>query len=118
MVGLGNVDNIPDSAKSVNYANSSGNATDSTKLPLSGGTLTGTLNGTVATFSSNIDSQYNYFAYVNRDIPSKINKRIGYAGDYQQHVIMHPIYNGTLIQYNECQGKITKEEELQVLRYL
>jgi hypothetical protein len=31
-----------------------------TKLPLSGGTLTGTLNGTVATFSSNIDSQYNY----------------------------------------------------------
>jgi hypothetical protein len=40
------------------------NATDSTKLPLSGGTLTGTLNGTVATFSSNIDSQYNYFAYV------------------------------------------------------
>jgi hypothetical protein len=41
MVGL-NVDNIPDSAKSVNYANSSGNATDSTKLPLSGGTLTGT----------------------------------------------------------------------------
>jgi hypothetical protein len=37
MVGLGNVDNIPDSAKSVNYANSSGNATDSTKLPLSGG---------------------------------------------------------------------------------
>jgi hypothetical protein len=49
MVGLGNVDNIPDSAKSVNYANSSGNATDSTKLPLSGGT--GTLNGTVATFS-------------------------------------------------------------------
>jgi hypothetical protein len=49
MVGLGNVD-TPDSAKSVNYANSSGNATDSTKL-LSGGTLTGTLNGTVATFS-------------------------------------------------------------------
>jgi hypothetical protein len=43
-----NVD-IPDSAKSVNYA-SSGNATDS-KLPLSG-TLTGTLNGTVATFAS------------------------------------------------------------------
>jgi hypothetical protein len=85
MVGLGNVDNIPDSAKSVNYANSSGNATDSTKLS---GTLTGTLNGTVATFSSNIDSQYNYFAYVNRDIPSKINKRIGYAGDYQQHVIL------------------------------
>jgi hypothetical protein len=40
MVGLGNVDNTPDSAKSVNYANSSGNATDSTKLPLSGGTLT------------------------------------------------------------------------------
>jgi hypothetical protein len=39
MVGLGNVDNIRDSAKSVNYANSSGNATDSTKLPLSGGTL-------------------------------------------------------------------------------
>jgi hypothetical protein len=94
MVGLGNVDNIPDSAKSVNYANSSGNATDSTKLPLSGGTLTGTLNGTVATFSSNIDSQYNYFAYVNRDIPSKINKRIGYAGDYQQHVIL------THIQWN------------------
>jgi hypothetical protein len=25
------------------------------------------------------------------------------------------IYNGTLIQYNECQGKITKEEELRVL---
>jgi hypothetical protein len=92
-----------------------GNATDSTKLPLSGGTLTGTLNGTVATFSSNIDSQYNYFAYVNRDIPSKINKRIGYAGDYQQHVIYNPIYNGTLIQYNECQGKIKKEEELRVL---
>jgi hypothetical protein len=107
---------IQNSAKSVNYANSSGNATDS-KLPLSGGTLTGTLNGTVATFSSNIDSQYNYFAYVNRAIPSKINKRIGYAGD-QQHVIYYPIYNGTLIQYNECQGKITKEEELRVLRYL
>jgi hypothetical protein len=112
---LGNVDNI-EQCKSVNYANSSGNTTDSTKLPC-GGTLTGTLNGTVATFSSNIDSQYNYFAYVNRAIPSKINKRIGY-GDYQQHVILHPIYNGTLIQYNECQGKITKEEELRVLRYL
>jgi hypothetical protein len=66
MVGLGNV-NTPDSAKSVNYAIVR-NATDSTKLPLSGGTLTGTLNGTVATFSSNIDSQYNYF-YVNRAIP-------------------------------------------------
>jgi hypothetical protein len=86
-----------DSAKSVNYANSSGNATDSTKLPLSGGTLTGTLNGTVATFSSNIDSQYNYFAYVNRAIPSKINKRIGYAGDYQQHVILRNIqWNNTI----------------------
>jgi hypothetical protein len=108
MVGLGNVDNTPDSAKSVNYANSSGMLQIVLNY-LSGGTLTGTLNGTVATFSSNIDSQYNYFAYVNRAIPSKINKRIGYAGDYQQHVILlHPIYNGTLIQYNECQGKITK----------
>jgi hypothetical protein len=29
---ISNVDNIPDSAKSVNYANSSGNATDSTTL--------------------------------------------------------------------------------------
>jgi hypothetical protein len=29
--------------------------------------------------------------------------------DYQQHVILlQLIYNGTLIQYNECQGKITK----------
>jgi hypothetical protein len=26
--------------------------------------------------------------------------------------IMHPIYNGTLIQYNECQGITKKEEEL------
>jgi hypothetical protein len=23
-------------------------------------------------------------------------------------ILLHPIYNGTLIQYNECQGKITK----------
>jgi hypothetical protein len=38
--------------QSPNYA-SSGNATDS-KLPLSG-TLTGTLNGTVATFASSYD---------------------------------------------------------------
>jgi hypothetical protein len=86
MVGLGNV-TIRQTVQSLLTINSSGNATDSTK-PLSGGTLTGTLNGTVATFSSNIDSQYNYFAYVNRAIPSKINKRIGYAGDYQQHVIL------------------------------
>jgi hypothetical protein len=28
------------------------------QLPLSGGTLTGTLNGTVATFSSNIEHSY------------------------------------------------------------
>jgi hypothetical protein len=33
MVGLGNVDNSQTVQKSVNYANSSGNATDSTKLP-------------------------------------------------------------------------------------
>jgi hypothetical protein len=60
---VGNADNTPDSAKSVNYENSSEQA-DSTKLPLSGGTFNwNSLNGTVATFSSNIDSQYNYFAY-------------------------------------------------------
>jgi hypothetical protein len=68
MVGLGNV-TIRQTVQSLLTINSSGNATDSTK-PLSGGTLTGTLNGTVATFSSNIDS-YNYFAYVNRAIQVK-----------------------------------------------
>jgi hypothetical protein len=69
MVGLGNV-TIRQTVQSLLTMQIVRNATDSTKLPLSGGTLTGTLNGTVATFSSNIDSQYNYF-YVNRAIPRK-----------------------------------------------
>jgi hypothetical protein len=63
MVGLGNVDNIPDSAKSVNYANGSGNATDSTKLPLSGGTFNWNFKRNSCNIFINIDSQYNYFTY-------------------------------------------------------
>jgi hypothetical protein len=42
------------SGLSVNYAASAGTATDSTKLPLAGGTLTGGLQGTTATFTGNI----------------------------------------------------------------
>ena len=42
------------SGLSVNYATSAGTATDSTKLPLAGGTLTGGLQGTSATFTGNV----------------------------------------------------------------
>ena len=42
------------SGLSVNYATSAGSATDSTKLPLAGGTLTGGLQGTSATFTGNV----------------------------------------------------------------
>lgn len=56
---LGTNDNISIGAYSpgqlsVNYANSAGTATDSTKLPLAGGTLTGGLQGTSATFTGNV----------------------------------------------------------------
>ena len=47
-------------SQSVNYANSAGTATDSSKLPLTGGTLTGTLNGTAANFTNEVFSNYRF----------------------------------------------------------
>lgn len=46
-VGLGNVDNTADKDKRVSYATSAGTATDNTKLPLAGGTMTGTINSSL-----------------------------------------------------------------------
>ena len=46
-VGLSNVDNTADATKSVLYATTAGSATDSTKLPLAGGNMTGNLTTSV-----------------------------------------------------------------------
>jgi hypothetical protein len=40
-------------------------------------------------------------------VSKMIQKYVGSAGDYEQHVILlHPIYNGTLINYNKAAGTI------------
>lgn len=41
------------------------------------------------------------------NVSRMLQKSVGIAGDYEQHVILlHPIYNGTLIDYNKCSGTI------------
>lgn len=41
------------------------------------------------------------------NVSRMLQKSVGFAGDYEQHVILlHPIYNGTLIDYNKCSGTI------------
>jgi hypothetical protein len=49
-----NAANTTGNAATATYATSAGTATDPTKLPLTGGTLTGALNGTSASFSGNV----------------------------------------------------------------
>lgn len=48
-VGLSNVDNTSDADKRVAYADTAGSATDSTKLPLTGGTMTGPITSSNST---------------------------------------------------------------------
>lgn len=44
---------------------------------------------------------------VNRQVRSATQKNVGYAGDYNQHVILlHRIYDGTLIDFQYVAGKI------------
>jgi hypothetical protein len=41
------------------------------------------------------------------NVSRMLQKSVGVAGDYEQHVILlHPIYNGSLIDYNKCSGTI------------
>jgi hypothetical protein len=51
-----NAANTTGNAATATYATSAGTATDPTKLPLTGGTLTGALNGTSASFSGNVSA--------------------------------------------------------------
>ena len=60
-LGLGNVDNTADSTKSVSYADTAGSATDSTKLLLVGGVLSGNLSVPTLSSLSTSASLTNYY---------------------------------------------------------
>ena len=48
-----------------------------------------------------------YWSLAGSTVSRMLQKNVGSAGDYEQHVILlHPIYNGTLINYNKCSGTI------------
>jgi Chaperone of endosialidase len=81
----------------------------SIKLGYSGNNQMELLTSGILNTSSSISTTYVAPGYINRNIPNKQSYVIGSVGDYIQHVILlHPVYNGTLIQYNECDGIITK----------
>jgi hypothetical protein len=47
------------------------------------------------------------WAIVDATTYRQFQRRIAYVGDYEQHVILlHPIYNGTLIEFNKVSGTI------------
>jgi hypothetical protein len=47
------------------------------------------------------------WAIVDATARRQFQRNIGYVGDYEQHVILlHPIYNGSLIEFNKCEGTI------------
>ncbi|CAB4126252.1 hypothetical protein UFOVP153_61 [uncultured Caudovirales phage] len=88
------------SALSLPYSQLTGTPTLS-YLPLAGGTLTGGLNGTYSIFTNT------GWASTASDASKYTNWSVGATADYIQSVILlHPIYNGTLINYNLCSGKI------------
>jgi hypothetical protein len=49
----------------------------------------------------------NSWAIVDANVKRQMQRSIGYVGDYEQHVILlHPIYNATLIEFSKCYGTI------------
>lgn len=62
-----------------------------------------------ATFASSLLTTYVRYGYIDRSPNNYIAKRIGAVGDYERFVILlHPVYNGTLITNSECRGVFTK----------
>jgi hypothetical protein len=56
-------------------------------------------------YALNIES--NSWAIVDANVKRQMQRVLGYVGDYEQHVILlHPIYNGSLIEFNKCTGTI------------
>lgn len=57
--------------------------------------------------SSKLQVNNSSWAITGANVSRMLQKSVGTAGDYEQHVILlHPIYNGTLIAYNKCSGTI------------
>lgn len=57
--------------------------------------------------SSKLQINASSWALSTANVSRMLQKSVGIAGDYEQHVILlHPIYNGSLIDYNKCSGTI------------
>jgi len=57
--------------------------------------------------SSKLQINASSWALSTANVSRMLQKSVGIAGDYEQHVILlHPIYNGSLINYNKCSGTI------------
>jgi hypothetical protein len=53
------------------------------------------------------ENNYNLWGISGQNVRRALQKYVGYAGDYNQHVILlHPIYDGTTINLNMAAGKI------------
>jgi hypothetical protein len=82
-----------------------GNTSDTSNLQAGG---TGTFNSGLVS-GSTIKSTYKPNGYITGDVLNHASARIGNSGDFIRVVILlHPVYNGTLIGYNECDGVFTK----------
>jgi hypothetical protein len=63
--------------------------------------------GTYSTNGYALNIESNSWAIVDANVKRQMQRVVGYVGDYEQHVILlHPIYNNTLIEYNKCSGTL------------
>jgi hypothetical protein len=82
------------------------------KLEVNGTTtIYSTLNvnaaGTYSTNGNALNIESNSWAIVDANVKRQMQRVIGYVGDYEQHVILlHPIYNGTLVSFCKAYGTI------------
>lgn len=89
-----------------------GTTTPAAKLDVNGtgnysSTLIANSSGGYSNGGSALNIESNSWAIVDANVKRQMQRVIGYVGDYEQHVILlHPIYNGTLIEFNKCTGTI------------
>ena len=77
--------------------------------PAATSNLNGLIVNSAPTFATSTVSTYIPAGYAAGNMNNYTSKQIGSAADYNQFVILlHPVYNGTLITYYECDGKFIK----------
>ena len=63
--------------------------------------------GNYSNGAAGLTVESNSWAIVDANIKRQVQRSIGYVGDYEQHVILlHPIYNSSLIEFSKCTGTI------------